>query len=112
MLYTRGNSLDYDKWADLGNDGWCFNDVLPYFLKSENAYLHNFDRKFHNQGGPLHVENPQFHTELAEKFLEASKELGLSVVDYNGKEQVGFGIPQVGFGHQNCNWPYSKRKGL
>lgn len=95
MLYTRGNALDYDKWADLGNDGWCFNDVLPYFLKSENAYLHQFDRKFHNQGGPLHVENPQFHTDLAEKFLEASKELGLNLVDYNGKEQLGFGVPQV-----------------
>lgn len=95
MLYTRGNPLDYDKWSDLGNDGWCFNDVLPYFLKSENAYLHSFDRKFHQQGGPLHIENPQYHSDLAEKFLEASKELGLNLVDYNGKEQLGFGIPQV-----------------
>lgn len=99
-LYTRGNALDYDKWSDLGNDGWCFNDVLPYFLKSENAYLHNFDRKFHQQGGPLHIENPQFVSDFAESFLEASKELGLKVVDYNGKEQLGFGIPQV------CIWCY------
>lgn len=95
MLYTRGNPKDYDIWSDLGNDGWCFRDVFPYFLKSENAYLHHFDRKFHKQGGPVQVEDPQYQSPLAEKFYEASKELGIKTVDYNGKEQLGYAIPQV-----------------
>lgn len=95
MLYTRGNAKDYDKWSDLGNEGWCYRDVLPYFLKSENAHLHHFDRKFHKLGGPVNVEDPQYQTPLADKFLEASKELGFKTIDYNGKDQIGFATPQT-----------------
>lgn len=95
MIYTRGNAKDFDEWADHGNNGWCYDDVLPYFKKSENAHLENFDRNYHNQGGPMHIEDSQFTSSLADVFIEAGKELGLKETDYNGKEQVGVRIPQV-----------------
>lgn len=95
MFYVRGNAKDYDRWSDLGNEGWCYRDVLPYFLKAENAHLHHFDRKFHKLGGPVNIEDPQYQTPLSEKFLEASKELGIKTVDYNGNEQIGYSIPQA-----------------
>ncbi|XP_017780017.1 PREDICTED: glucose dehydrogenase [FAD, quinone]-like [Nicrophorus vespilloides] len=95
MIYTRGNVRDFDLWADLGNDGWCYDDVLPYFKKSENAHLHEFDRKFHNQGGLLSVEDPHYLSNLSHAFLAAGKELGKNIVDYNGKDQLGFSVPQL-----------------
>lgn len=95
MLYTRGNSKDYDKWSDLGNDGWCYNDVLAYFKKSEDAHLKHFDRKYHNQGGPLQVEEQQHTTYLTEALMEAGKEKGLQEIDVNGKEQIGITRPTL-----------------
>lgn len=50
MLYTRGNHKDYDIWADHGLDGWCWEDVLPYFKKIEDAHIHDLDRKHHSLG--------------------------------------------------------------
>lgn len=94
MMYTRGNIKDYDLWADLGNDGWCYKDVLPYFLKAEDADLKHFDHKYHNHGGPLHIEHPRYQTELTPNLLSAAKELGIEIVDYNGKEQLGLGVLQ------------------
>ncbi|KAI4454896.1 glucose-methanol-choline gmc oxidoreductase [Holotrichia oblita] len=95
MLYTRGNAKDYDIWSDLGNDGWCYRDVLPFFKKSEDAHLHKFDRKHHSQGGPLYVEEPQYNSHMREAFLEAGHELGYKTIDYNGEEQIGFAVPQL-----------------
>ncbi|XP_045465780.1 glucose dehydrogenase [FAD, quinone]-like isoform X1 [Harmonia axyridis] len=94
LLYTRGNSRDYDKWADLGNKGWCFNDVFPYFKKVEDAHLNNFDRKYHRYGGKIHVENSQDRSILTEGVLRAAYELHIPFVDYNGKEQLGIGFSQ------------------
>lgn len=99
MLYTRGNSKDYDKWSDAGNDGWCYNDVLPYFKKSQDAHLKHFDRKYHSQGGPLQVEDQQYSTYLSEAFVGASKEKGLKEVDVNGKEQIGVSRPTLSSKH-------------
>ncbi|KAF5286193.1 hypothetical protein FQA39_LY16363 [Lamprigera yunnana] len=90
MLYSRGNKRDYDIWADHGNDGWCYEDVLPYFKKSENAHLLQFDKKYHKQGGPVQVEHPQHTSYLLDTFLEAAEELHVKNLDYNGKEQIGF----------------------
>lgn len=58
MLYVRGNRRDYDQWAELGNVGWSYDDLLPYFIKSEdqtNPYLAK--TKFHGTGGYLKVTN-------------------------------------------------------
>ncbi|GJQ78165.1 hypothetical protein Trydic_g2497 [Trypoxylus dichotomus] len=95
MMYSRGNAKDYDTWADLGNDGWCYKDVLPYFKKSEDAHLHKFDRKYHSQGGPINVEEPLHGSALREAFLEAGQELGYKIVEANGEEPIGVAVPQL-----------------
>lgn len=76
MIYTRGHRADYDKWAAQGNVGWSYQDVLPYFLKSEDAHLQVQDAGYHQRGGPLSVEDVRFRTIFAEAFVEAGKTLG------------------------------------
>nr|XP_023011603.1 glucose dehydrogenase [FAD, quinone]-like isoform X3 [Leptinotarsa decemlineata] len=80
MLYGRGNQRDYDLWADLGLPEWCWNDVLPYFKKIEDAHISDFDRKHHNLGIGPKEELEQLHiTPVAD--LRVGKNL---------KDQVGF----------------------
>ena len=56
MAYVRGNRADYDDWANMGNQGWSFNDVLPYFIRSEhNEQASKLDEGYHGTGGPLNV---------------------------------------------------------
>ncbi|XP_025262271.1 glucose dehydrogenase [FAD, quinone] isoform X2 [Camponotus floridanus] len=96
MIHTRGNKLDYDKWANLGNVGWSYADVLPYFKKSERFNVSGVnDFLYHNENGYLCVEYVPHHTELATTFLEAGRELGYEIVDYNGEDQIGFSYIQV-----------------
>jgi choline dehydrogenase len=94
MAYVRGNVADYDEWASLGNEGWAFKDVLPYFKKSE----HNEDisNEYHGNEGLLNVTFPKyFQTPLARAFVEACNEKGIPKNnDYNGAEQEGVGIFQ------------------
>jgi len=94
MLYVRGHPWDYDHWASLGNKGWSYDEVLPYFCKAEhNENLHG---KYHGQNGPLNVRNPQHTSKLTQNFLDAAQEAGLPVTDdYNGKDQYGACIFQV-----------------
>ena len=78
MLYVRGNRRDYDSWAAMGNDGWSFSEVLPYFIKSEdnrNPYFAN--SSYHGVGGPLTVQEAPYRTPLGTAFVEAGVELGL-----------------------------------
>lgn len=94
MAYVRGNHRDYDEWAELGNTGWGYEDVLPYFLKSENnEQAELLDPGYHQQGGPLHVSfQHRFKTPFAAAFVESGKSLGLPEnKDYNGKSQEGIG---------------------
>ena len=62
MLYVRGNSKDYDEWSDLGASGWSYQDVLPYFKKSQDYHeSDDFDEKYQGTGGPLGVRKlPQY----------------------------------------------------
>lgn len=92
MVYIRGNRLDYDEWSSLGNDGWSYDEILPYFKKSENYYGGAND--FHGVDGPLGVtrSTETYNNDLWEPFEEAAKEIGLKEnSDFNGADQIGFG---------------------
>lgn len=94
MAYVRGNKADYNDWAALGNVGWGFKDVLPYFKKSEhNEQIQN---DFHGKNGELNVTFAQsFRTPFAEAFVDGCVEKGFARNDdYNGAEQAGAGFFQ------------------
>jgi choline dehydrogenase len=94
MIYIRGNARDYDHWSELGNPGWSFADVLPYFKKSENQQ--RGPSEFHGVGGPLEVSDLRCINPMSEAFVEAARESGFSLnSDFNGATQEGFGFYQV-----------------
>ena len=94
MIYIRGNRQDYDDWAALGNEGWSYDEVLPYFIKSENN--NKYENQYHGNNGPLSVTDLRSDNPLQEKFLAAAREQGYRVLDdFNGAEQEGLGIYQV-----------------
>ena len=95
MLYVRGNRRDYDSWAAMGNYGWSYDDVLPYFIKSEdnrNPYL--AESPYHGVGGYLTVQEAPYKTPLATAFVEAGIEMGYEHRDGNGEFQTGFMLSQ------------------
>jgi len=94
MLYVRGQSLDYDGWAQAGNRGWSYDDVLPYFRKSENRENNNSD--YHGTGGLLNVADMRDRHELLDALIDAAGQCGYPHnPDYNGTKQDGFGYYQV-----------------
>ncbi|HWG51334.1 MAG TPA: choline dehydrogenase [Candidatus Acidoferrales bacterium] len=94
MIYIRGHRYDYDHWRDLGNPGWSYQDVLPYFKKSEAQ--ENGASEFHGNAGPLHVTNLRSINPLSEAFIEAAEQCGHARnPDFNGNQQEGFGFYQV-----------------
>ncbi|QCI67889.1 GMC family oxidoreductase [Phreatobacter stygius] len=94
MVYIRGNRWDYDHWADLGNTGWSYADVLPYFIKSEaNERL---DGTLHGRDGPLAVSDLRTDNPFPQIFLEACRHLQHRITDdFNGEDQEGVGFYQV-----------------
>lgn len=89
MIYARGHRSDFDRWAELGNPGWGWDDVLPYFKKSEDNADHP-DSPLHGTGGPLHVTRLQSPSPLNDVFLEACQAQGIPYNDdYNGEEHHG-----------------------
>src|SRR5215471_12776294 len=93
LMYVRGNRYDYDHWEALGNDGWSYADVLPYFKKAEN-YEHG-SSDYRGRGGPINVIKTRSSNPLTHAFIEAGVELGWSRNDdYNGATQEGFGLLQ------------------
>ncbi|XP_025405162.1 glucose dehydrogenase [FAD, quinone]-like [Sipha flava] len=95
MIYTRGHRKDYDAWADLGNVGWNSDEVLKYFLKSEDANITLQDHGFHQKGGLLSVTEAQYKSKLAKAFVQSGYELGYPVRDLNGNSQIGFNFHQL-----------------
>jgi choline dehydrogenase len=94
MCYCRGHRKDYDSWAAAGAEGWSFNDVLPFFVKSEDQ--ENGAGDYHGTGGPLSVQNLRHHNPLSEVFLEAAQQAGHPRTDdFNGPRQRGFDFYQV-----------------
>jgi len=94
MLYVRGHRWDYDHWAALGNPGWSYEDVLPYFCRAE----HNEDHHdaYHGQGGPLNVCRVREPSPVNQLFLRSARHTGLPVIDdYNVPEPYGAYMFQV-----------------
>lgn len=94
MVYSRGNPKDYDDWAALGNPGWSYADVLPYFIRSE----HNtrIGGPWHGQTGPVWVSDPHTDNPFQQRYLAAVSQAGFKTTDdFNGPDQEGLGVYQV-----------------
>lgn len=94
LIYIRGQAEDYDHWAALGNKGWAWQDVLPYFIKSE----HNSRgaSRYHGGDGPLWSSDIEEKHELMEAIIRAANEIGVPRNDdFNGANQEGVGYYQL-----------------
>ncbi|KAF7404798.1 hypothetical protein HZH66_003704 [Vespula vulgaris] len=109
MLYIRGSHRDFDQWESFGNPGWEYDDVLPYFKKSQdqrnpflaqNTTYHSTDItsgietsiQFYEKmlfiRGYLTVQDSPFNTPLSPTYLQAAQEMGYNIVDINGEQQI------------------------
>lgn len=96
MIYNRGNRHDFDRWAQDGNYGWSYDEVLPYFKKSERSRLKRFSNSpYHGYTGGLSVEDVQYQTPMVKAYMKASKQAGYRNIDYNGESQLGTGFLQA-----------------
>ena len=96
MIYIRGVPHDYNTWAEQGNEGWGYEDVLPYFKRAETLDSPRGDRDYHGTDGPLNVTDPEDPRALSERFVDAAVQAGLPRNDdFNGKQQEGTGIYHV-----------------
>jgi choline dehydrogenase len=94
LIYIRGQPEDYDNWENLGNPGWGWKDLLPYFIKSERNQ--RGASEYHGSEGELGVSDVGEHHPLAEAFIEAAEQAGIPRNDdFNGKTQEGAGFYQV-----------------
>ena len=94
LLYIRGQSNDYDYWRQLGNVGWGWDDVLPYFKKGEDQ--ERGESEFHGVGGPLSVSNQRIKLKLLDTFIKAAGEFGIPhSLDFNTGKTEGCGYFQV-----------------
>ena len=109
MIYMRGQARDYDHWAQLGNPGWGWDDVLPYFLKSEdNLALEPSD--LHARGGEWRIEKPRISWEILDAFMDAAVEAGLPKVDdFNTGNNEGVGYFHV---NQKRGWRWNTSRGF
>jgi len=91
MVHVRGNPWDFDNWAAQGNDGWSYDDLLPYFKRSERHEAGG-DERFHGDDGPLCVTRKGGADELTERLVDAAVEVGMERTDdFNGARQEGIG---------------------
>ena len=106
LLYVRGQPEDYDHWAKLGNKGWSFDEVLPYFKKSEDQ--ERGADEYHGVGGPQKVSDLRLRRPIAEFFIKAATEVGIPYNDdYNGARQEGVGYFQQ-TAHKGFRWSTAK----
>jgi len=103
MMYVRGNRHDYDHWAQLGNRGWDYDSVLPYFNRAERN--ENGAHRFRGGDGPLMVSDPRVTSPLTQAFIDAGTEAGIPFnMDVNGERQEGIGPIQA---TQKGGWRHS-----
>jgi choline dehydrogenase-like flavoprotein len=94
MIYVRGNRLDYDEWAQAGCEGWGYDDVLPYFKRSEDN--ERGEDAYHGAGGPLTVSDGRAMSPLVDAMIEAGRQAGHELnPDFNGARQEGVGRFQL-----------------
>ena len=94
MCFIRGHRSDYDDWAKAGNPGWRWDEVLPYFMRSENQS--RGPSELHGVGGPLSVADLSYTNPLSDVFIQAAEQAGFAPNrDFNGPAQRGFGLYQV-----------------
>jgi len=94
MIYMRGHPQDYDTWAAMGNPGWAWQDVLPWFVRAEGN--ERFGGDLHGQAGPLNVADLRDPNPFSRRFVEAGVQAGLPRTDdFNGASQEGVGLYQV-----------------
>ena len=120
QVYCRGHHRDYDEWRQLGNEGWDWESVLPYFRKAENWKGPAGDLR--GTSGPLQTAYGRYRMELFDAFIDAGRQAGFPVnPDYNGAEQEGFVYTQYTHMHRfplRCSaaraylWPAMKRPNL
>ncbi|MEM7061330.1 MAG: GMC family oxidoreductase N-terminal domain-containing protein [Pseudomonadota bacterium] len=92
-MYVRGNRGDFDQWAQLGNTGWSYDDILPLMTKSESSRI--IDDEYHGTSGGLPIELPRNRHPLQEMCFQAYEDLGVPLnPDYNGETQEGYGYYQ------------------
>ncbi|HSC18895.1 MAG TPA: choline dehydrogenase [Rhizomicrobium sp.] len=102
MIYIRGHARDYDRWRQLGCEGWSWADVLPYFKRAESN--ENGADDLHGGNGPLHVSNGRSGNPLFRAFVQAGMEAGHPYTpDFNGASQEGFGPYQLTI-HNGRRW--------
>ena len=93
-IYSRGHRMDFDSWAQKGNHGWGYADVLPYFKRSENK-IGAGDSGFHGRGGPFTITDIDEKHPLCDAFIEGAQSIGIPHnPDYNGKTQEGIAYAQ------------------
>ena len=103
QIYIRGHAVDYDHWAALGNPGWSWAEVLPYFRRAEHN--ERFVDEFHGQGGPLNVADIRSPNAFSRQIIEAAVAQGLPrTEDFSGAQDEGVGWYQVTQkGGERCN---------
>ena len=98
LLWIRGQSNDYDNWKQQGNKGWGWDDVLPYFVKSENNELGK--SKYHSDSGPIMVANKKIKLKMLDEFINAAEESGIPKTDdFNTGDNFGVGFYQFTTSH-------------
>lgn len=108
MIYMRGQANDYDGWRQMGNSGWGWDDVLPYFKKSEDYY--DGADEMHGSGGEWRVEKQRLSWEILDAYRDAAEEIGISKVeDFNRGDNEGSSYFRV---NQKSGWRWNTSKGF
>ncbi|GAB0093767.1 glucose dehydrogenase [Sergentomyia squamirostris] len=96
MIYHRGNRRDFDRWANEGNHGWSYNEILPYFRKSEHTTINSLKKSpYHNPYGKVNIEYVPYRTAAARSYIKGAQQAGYRTVDYNGEIQSGVSYVQA-----------------
>ena len=96
MVHIRGQREDYDEWRALGNVGWGYDDILPFFRQSETNLGAHIDPGYHGSHGPLTISDRSYTHPLSDQFVESAVAMGMAHnQDFNGQQQAGAGRYQV-----------------